>query len=99
MKHAITFYHLFFALMLVGSIITIVVLVPPESSWLVMLLIGLISFASFYVTAMFTENRNTRVLVGLLIAAFLGMNAAIGFSILNTALLLSFIIGLKLLLK
>lgn len=85
--------------MLLASIVTMVVMVPPENTFTVVLLIGLISFTAFYITALLTTNRNTRVLVGLFFVAFLGMNAATGLSLLNTVLLVSFIIGLKLLLK
>ncbi|MBI1863075.1 hypothetical protein HYS00_03075 [Candidatus Microgenomates bacterium] len=99
MKHSITFYHLFFAALLLTSIVILIVLIPPTTIWLVALLIFLISLTSFYITALITPNKNTRILVALFSAAFLGMNAAIGFNVINTALLVSFIIGLKLLLK
>lgn len=99
MKHSVTFYHLFFAILLLGSIATMIILVPPDHAGLIALMVGLISFTSFYITALFTENRNTRVLVAIFFAVFFGINSVLGLNLLNTTLLLSFIIGLKLLLK
>lgn len=99
MKPTITFYHLFFALLLLSSIGIMVLYVPPDHIGIIALLIVLISFTSFYVTALLTNNKYTRILVACFIGVFLAMNAAIGFNLLNTALLLSFIIGLKLVLR
>lgn len=99
LKHTVTFYHLFFALLLFGSIATMVLFVSPAHIGLIVLLIGLVSFTAFYIAALVTSNKKTRILVAVFFAAFLGINAAIGFNILNTALLVCFIIGLKLLLR
>lgn len=99
MRTTLTFYHLFFALLLISSIVIMILYVPPEHVGIIILLISLLSFTAFYITALITQNRNTRVLIGAFIALFLGMNAAIGFSLINTVLLVSFIIGLKFILK
>lgn len=99
MKPTLTFYHFFFALLLISSIGVMILYVPPDNVAIISLLITLISFTSFYVTALVTNNRHTRILVAGFVGMQLFMNAAIGFNLLNTALLLSFIIGLKLVLR
>lgn len=99
MRHTITFYHIFGAAMLVGSLVVLTVLVPPTSTWLIVLFISLVAVTASYIAALITLNRNTRILAGVFFAMLLGMSAAVGFNVLNTIILVCFIIVLKLLLK
>ncbi|MBI2051891.1 hypothetical protein HYT33_03975 [Candidatus Roizmanbacteria bacterium] len=73
--------------------------VPPFHPAVVVLFILSFSFLLSTTLSMFTSNKKTRYLAFALSFLFLLTNAFVGFNVLNIILLVSFIIGVRLLLK
>ena len=81
--------------------IYIVFFTKPDSIYIVILLILIVTFLVYTVLTVFSKFVNTsiRYLVTLFIGMFLLINYLAGFQLINTILLISFIIGLSLLTK
>lgn len=87
------------------TIITLILLIggylvyiPPTSLFIVVPLILLICIVLFLITGLFAKKK-FQILVTLFCGVFLLMNTLIGFDLINTILLLSFIIAIGFLLK
>lgn len=86
----------FFTLVLVIGLC--ILLLPPASLVIIGILIVLVTAASLSLCSIFLHLRRSLLIAGG-VAVFLVINVFIGFDILNTILLVSFIIGLDRLLS
>lgn len=86
-------------LLLLGATFGILFYIPPSNIFIILGYVILIAACAFIVSAHFTKNKSTHILASLFIAAFLLSNLIAGFNLLNTLLLLSFIIGVRLLFR
>ncbi len=88
-------------IILSAAAIYIVFFTKPDSVYIVILLILIVTFLAYTVLTVFSKfvSATSRYLVTLFIGMFLLINYLAGFQLINTILLISFIIGLSLLTK
>jgi hypothetical protein len=72
--------------------------IPPTRAEIVILFIILSAFLAYAISTYFVPKR-FQLLIGFYILLFLGLNYLVGFEIVNTVLLTSFIMGVAFLLK
>lgn len=87
-----------FSILLIG-LIAMLLWVPPSNVIFVGAFILLVSLLCLYAVSFFSSDKRDYVLAALFGATFLTINWIAGFDVLNTILLICFIIGLKILLK
>ena len=73
--------------------------IPPMNIFIVAGYIVLLSVCVWVISQLFAKNKATHILAPLFVALFLLSNFIAGFNLLNTLLLLSFIIGVRLLFR
>jgi hypothetical protein len=81
---------------LLVAIVILIFITSPESISMVGTLIFLVSLLAYVVASLFLPVKKA-ILAPLFLGVFLTLNLIIGFDLLNTILLLCFIIGLSLL--
>ena len=84
--------------LLIGAVIAYVWFVPPLSLFTILPFIVLISSTVFLIAGIVTTHK-LQILITVFCGVFLLMNAIIGFDLINTILLVSFIIAIGFLLK
>lgn len=87
------------ATILAGAVAGVLFLVKPSSLTIVFAFVVLIGIFIYTVMLLLTKNKVDRILVPVAIVLFLSSNIIGGFNVINTILLLSFIIGVKLLFR
>ncbi len=88
-----------FLLFIMGCIICwILYYVPPVNPMVIFLFINLISFWILLMGLFISDQRNA-ITAAILVFLLLTLNAIIGFNVLNSALLISFVLGVRFLLQ
>ncbi len=83
----------------VGSAAAVLFYIPPSSIFIVVGYIVLLGICAYMIASLLTKNKLSQILAVFGISAFLVSNLIAGFNLLNTLLLLSFIIGVRLLFR
>ncbi|OGK18011.1 hypothetical protein A3G67_04480 [Candidatus Roizmanbacteria bacterium RIFCSPLOWO2_12_FULL_40_12] len=89
----------FITALLVGGTISYIVFLPPSNIFFVLGLIILSTATTFQISTHFSKKLNNQILIPLFLLFFLSANLFAGFNVLNTILLISFIIGVRLLFR
>lgn len=87
------------ATVLAAAVAGMLFLVKPSSLIIVFGFIALIGIFIYTVMLLLTKNKVDRILVPIAVVLFFTSNVIGGFNLINTILLLSFIIGVKLLFR
>ncbi len=87
------------ATILAAAVAGVLFLVKPSSLIIIFAFVVLIGIFTYTVMLLLTKNKVDRILVPVAVVLFLASNIVGGFNLINTVLLLSFIIGVKLLFK